>query len=148
MRVHSRVGGIVGIVCFVLLEILTPETRRRAGTVHCSHNHPVSLQMDIHDADMKATHQNVTTKLCLASHSISFIVDIATLNSFMEPHPRQQDTTTSPRRATQRLLDNRACTNIIVRGELVPIEDRELKFSRRLVASDAKEQLLGPNRLA
>jgi len=28
-----QVGGIVGIVCFVLLEILTPETRRRDGTL-------------------------------------------------------------------------------------------------------------------
>jgi hypothetical protein len=37
---------------------------------------------------------------------------------------------------------------MIVRGELVPVEDRELKFSRRLIASDAKEQLLVTNRVA
>jgi hypothetical protein len=133
------VGGIVSIVYFVLLEILTPEMRHRAGILHCSGNHPVSLQMDRRDAGIKATHQNVTTKLCLASHSISFAVDIATLNSFMEPHPRQPHTTTSPHRAIQQLLDIRAhIPNIIVRGELVSVEDRELKFNRRLAASHPK----------
>jgi hypothetical protein len=60
-----QVGGIVGIVCFVM-----PETHCRDGTLHCSRNHPVSLQMDRQDTDMKGTHQNITIKLCLASHSI------------------------------------------------------------------------------
>jgi len=145
-----QVGGIVGIVCFVLLEILTPETRRRDGTLHCSRKHPVSLQMDRQDTDMKATHQNVTTKLCLASHSISFAVDIATLNTFIEPILiSRTHTTTSPHHAIQQLLDIRVrIRNIIVRGELVPVEDRGLKFSRRLIASDAKEQLLVTNRVA
>ena len=93
--------------------------------------------VDRQDEAMKATNRNVTTKLCLASHSISFAVDMATVNSFIGP---PSSSAAYNHVMSSRYLDIAAHVPNIIRDEFVPVKNSELDLERRLMTSDLEEQ--------
>ena len=69
------------------------------------------------------------------------------MNLFIRgPYPRQPHTTRHPSRDPTTPWHQSSRPNIVIQGERVPTEDRELKCECRAMASDVEEHLPVPDR--